>query len=179
MRVCWFCQQVNGDTAETCGKCGNDISRQPPLPATAHPARPLPDVVGRRNRSYRLLLVLLPFALALTLWFWLSFIPSVFQDAEEMRQSQLRDSQARITQALQACLRDTGGAPLRLDVLQQFTVTAADLTAGANPTGWKGPYLPIGQFPPNPFRPTDGSAGWRYTTAGNRGTVTPAHISLP
>ncbi len=175
MRVCWSCQQVNGDTAERCGRCGMAIARQAPLPPTVYVARPLPDVVARRNRSYRLLLVLLPFAVALTLWFWLGFIPAVFQDAEAARAAQLARNRARIEDALRACRDDTGGVPLRrLDVLRQYGVTAGELTAGADPARWRGPYLPGGAFPSNPYRPRDGAAGWRYVVSGNTWIVEPA-----
>ena len=178
MRVCWYCQQVNGDTAERCGRCGMEITRQRPLPPTAYVARPLPDVVARRNRSARLLLVLLPFALALTLWFWLGFIPAVFQDAEGVRAAQLTRNRAQVEAALKACRDDTGGVPLRrLEVLQQYGVKAGDLTPGGDPSRWRGPYLVGGAFPFNPYRPRDGAGGWRYTVIGDRGTIEPAHVS--
>jgi hypothetical protein len=177
MRVCWFCQQVNGDTDTQCGRCGSNIERQVALPPGAYVERKLPDVVGRRNRSARLLLVTLPFAVALTLWFWLGFIPAVYQDADAIRATQLRQRQQQIEAALEACRRDTGGVPARrLAVLQQYGVKAGDMTAGAKPGQWRGPYLPGGAFPLNPFRPQDGSAGWRYTTNGDEGSVAPAHM---
>lgn len=175
MRVCYICAQVNSDTATACTNCGVDISAARVLPPTAPIARRLPDVVERRNRSYRLLLVLLPFAVALALWFWLDMIPGIFHEAAKTRAAQLAMAQEAIEKALTACRRDTGGLPMRLEVLQQYTVAAADLTLGARLAGWKGPYLLPGAFPRNPYLPRAGVAGWRYRVSAGEWHVAPAH----
>ena len=178
MRVCWFCQQVNGDTATTCVRCGTDISRQTTLPPSAYLERRLPDVVARRNASYRILLLLLPFVVALTLWFWLGFIPAIFKNAESVRRQQLAYNQRVIETALASCRADTGGVPTRrLEVLQQYGVKAGDLTPGADTTRWRGPYLPGGAFPANPYRAGDGPNGWDYFINGSEGSVLPRKVS--
>jgi hypothetical protein len=122
--------------------------------------------------------VLLPFALALALWFWLEMIPGIFHDADRARATQVANSQAAIEAALRACHRDTGGLPARLEVLQQYGVSAGELTASARPAGWKGPYLPPGDFPPNPYLPRAGVAGWRYRVSAGQWRVEPAR-ALP
>jgi hypothetical protein len=172
MRVCWNCQQVNGDSDERCQRCGADIGHLPVQPGD----RPAPgrreDYVARRNRGYMLLLVILPYALALVLWFWTGFVPALFRDADTQRHAMLAANQRQIEEALDQCRRDTGGVPTRLAVLQQYGVKPGDLTPGATPRRWNGPYLPAGSpFPLNPYRARDGVNGWRYRVLSNRGEV--------
>jgi hypothetical protein len=178
MRVCWNCQQVNGDSDERCGNCGGDIALLQPLPGAAPLARRPADYVTRRNRGYMLLLVILPYAVALVLWFWTGFIPALFKDADTQRRQLLTANQRQIEAALDKCLDDTGGVPTRLAVLQQYGITPGDLTPGAVPRRWNGPYLPAGApFPINPYRARDGIAGWHYRVIGTRADVTPVHAS--
>jgi len=156
-----------------------DISLQ----LRVHPAtpimRPTPKILERRNRGYLLLLLLIPIVVILNLAFWTGFVPSMAHTANETRNRRLTVNQRAIEQALTACHSDTGGVPVTdLAMLQQFGITAGDLTPGARLHQWKGPYLPSGQpFPVNPYRPNDGAAGWRYEVHGDTGTISPAHYA--
>lgn len=175
MRVCRSCQTVNGDSSQVCRVCGEHIGEQLCLAPEVPVPRPIPDVLARRNRRYLFLLLLIPLLLCSALWFWLAAVPGMQHQLTDARRKQLAANQQTITKALAACLGDTGGVPTRdLNVLRQYGVMPGQLTPGARPSRWKGPYLPAGQpFPANPFRPHDGVAGWEYQVRGTAGTVTP------
>jgi len=143
-----------------------------PLPRAA------PDIVSRRNNNYLLLLLILPCLAVMMYWFWEGFVAQTLRAADVARIHLLAENRQRITEALSSCRRDTGGAPVRLEVLQQFGCASGDLSPGGNPRKWRGPYLPSSDpFPTNPYLPLAGIEGWRYVTHGDEYTLTPAHDS--
>lgn len=177
MRVCRHCQHINGDTDTHCRACGGDIAAQMTLTPDTPVARTIPDLIAGRNRRAMLLLFILPLVVALNVVFWVDVVPGFFAQAGQARAQRLQVNQAMIEHALARCQADTGGVPLRdLAMLQYSRVTAADLTPGAKPHRWRGPYLSQ-PFPANPYRANDGVQGWRYTSRGQTGIVVPAHIS--
>lgn len=177
MRVCRHCQHINGDSETYCRRCGGEIASQITLPADTPIPRTVPDVLARRNRRALLLVLLLPAIVAINVFFWADVVPGFVSQADQARAQRLQANQHLIETALARCQADTGGLPVRgLDTLTHSRVTAADLTAGANPHQWRGPYLPV-PIPANPYHPNDGTHGWRYTIHNGAAIVQPAHMS--
>lgn len=177
MRLCRVCQRVNGDSEVLCRYCGTSIDCQQVLPPSTPTPRRIPNALARRNRAYLLLLLLIPLAISLNLSFWLGFMPKLYHATEKLKAEELQRNVTLLQTALDACRRDTGGVPKSLLTLREVTVKAGDLTPGASPGRWKGPYLPIGEpLPVNPYLPRDGVKGWRYEIKAGGGVVTPAHV---
>lgn len=181
MRFCRTCQRINGDTDTACRGCGTELASQLVLPPATAVPRALPDHLARRNRNAALLLGIIALGTLLNLFFWRVDLPALQRTQAQERRALLQQRQTRILDALTTCLRETGGIPAhRLSVLQQFAVTRADLTPGADPTRWSGPYLPLSApFPENPYRPGDGADGWRAAVKHGKVVVWPAHESAP
>lgn len=174
MRMCRHCQHINGDSETHCRRCGGEIASQICLSPDAPIPRAIPDTLARRNRRALLALLLLPAILALNVLFWAEVVPGFFAQADRARAARLQVHQHSIDSALARCHGDTGGVPAHnLLVLTYSRVTAADLTPGADPRQWRGPYVTT-PFPANPYRPHDGVRGWQYHLRNGRGTVTPA-----
>jgi hypothetical protein len=174
MRVCRQCQAVNGDSDTRCRVCGTAIGGQLCLPPRTPVARPVPDMPARRNRNALLLLILAPLLAVLMYLFWDAFLLRTLREVEAARRQAMTARLGTLRDALSRCKRDTGGVPVRLEGLRQFVAAPADLTPGADPGRWRGPYLPTTQpFPENPYRPRDGARGWHYTVEGDAGAVTP------
>ncbi len=174
MRVCRVCQAVNGDSEVRCRECGTAIAGQVCLPPRMPVPRAVPDVLARRNRNYLLLLILAPLLAVLMYAFWDTFLLRTYHEVDDARRQAQAANLAHIQNALAHCRADTGGVPVHLEGLRQFVAAPADLSPGANPAHWRGPYLPTTEpFPDNPYHPATGADGWHYVVDKDDGIVNP------